>query len=74
MSERVLISHEHGAALDVLRAALAEAGASAVEPVASLPDTLSATVDTGAVDAFLRHAAALPGVRAAERDQMRFTS
>ena len=74
MSERVVISHEHGAAVGALRIALGEAGATAVEPIGSLPDTLLATVDASEVDAFVRRAAALPGVRHAERDHMRFTS
>lgn len=74
MSERAVISYASGADAAALRAALRDAGAATVEPIASLPDTLLATVDAGAIDAFLRRAAALPGVRAAERDEMRSTS
>ena len=72
--ERVLVSHTGDADVGALRTALQGAGAATVEPVESLPDTLLATVDGSDVDAFVRRAAALPGVRNAERDQMRFTS
>jgi predicted ATPase len=74
MSERVLISHAPGADVASLVKALENAGAATVEPIAVLPDTLLATVDGDEVDAFVDHARALPGVRHAERDRMRYTS
>ncbi len=74
MSERILISLEANADLSVVTRSLRAKGASGVEKVEGVPDVLVAMVATADGEAFLEKAVRVAGVRAAERDAMRFSS
>ena len=73
MRERVILGLRQEADLRTLRAALIEAGARSVETMAGLAGTAIAEVDGDRVDSFLAAASAMPGIRYAERDQLRST-
>lgn len=74
MEQRVIISLDKDAEVETVSAALAQAGAVTVAPIAALDDTLLATLDDCDVEAFVARVRALPGVRHAEPDRMRYSS
>lgn len=73
MDDRIIVSHRPDVDRVLLMKQLEAAGATRVEQMAVLPETILAIVDADAVDDFIRQAAALPGVRHAERDRMRYS-
>lgn len=73
MSERIIIGLDAKASTDGAIRQLIDLGAASAAPIEGIPNAILAYVEADRAEEFIRSALEIPGVRHAERDQMRST-